>query len=460
MLDASLLISLFTPLYGIAQYLEMKLPDEEKKEFVRKLNFRLFDRNIPSSTDGVFKVVFDSMDSLFSKIFGSKFFSVRYVLSSFLITIFFLVINLIVWISLLPPDRNPISTLFGNISSVSVVLLLTLFTLLAGLASIVQTRFFLTIFRIHPTGGKFITLVYCDLVLTATLFVLICSPALALSMFIVDQGFDKAIPLSVDFEEQVRSEFKWRVTQNVIKFEWPYVTSDMYKRYDLPLENVSHYNVQESSFSTTGTADEFLENYFRNFKNIKIKKLDQEHFWPTGCSQEAEGINKCFNYNYVLYIRPFFDIGGFLRVFGNVLGTAANTLLITIVATVSYFYVGAFYFVPDQFYRIIYPLMDDRIGDMAATIMINSNPIINVQIPLTPFFLTTFLISLVVYLSAIGFKLLTFFNEILNRGLGRVKFRISERVPFLQMAVFITVVTLLVLSIHAAVYFIISTQRS
>jgi hypothetical protein len=79
---------------ALAEFLEAQYSQEEKREFARTLNQRWFEREGVRSPPSVFKAVFDSADSLLSKVFGSKILSVRSIYLSFFATILFTIVNI------------------------------------------------------------------------------------------------------------------------------------------------------------------------------------------------------------------------------------------------------------------------------------------------------------------------------------------------------------------------------
>jgi hypothetical protein len=448
-LESLAVLTLFTT---IGRFLEDARSEEQKREFVRKLNIRLR-QNGQSSADGVFKIVFDYMDSLRSRIFGLKLFSMRSILVSFAITTFFLTINIMVWRWILPQEQGILTTLFNSSLSILVFFVIFFFSLFANFLSIVQTRFFLEIFRTYPTGGRFIILVYCNIIPIFTIFILTLTPAIVLSLFIVDREFHKIIPLQVGFGKKTTYPYQSSVDQNEISFRLMYVENDTYKRYDMPvMDDMSVRWVVHGQSTSALSADEFLESHFHNFKNIKVIKLEQEKFWPINCSQETEISRKCYTYNYIIHVYPILSFW----YLGDLIALSANTLSSTIVHTPYYLRFGSYFALrPENIYYLFYPFLEKDIGNILAKIVIESNPHINVHTPLTPFFLTILMISLFIFVLAFGFKLNMLTYKLLNWLLGGMRFWISEREPYMSLCIFFWIVAILFSLLFKAVTHII-----
>jgi hypothetical protein len=184
---------------AVAEFLEAQYSQEEKREFARTLNQRWFQRENLRSPVSVFQAVFDSADTLLSKFFGSKIFTIRSIYLSFIASTSFTIVNIGLLYFIIPQKNYHYLTsyLYNGPVSLLIFLIFFLSSGFTAIISVIQTRFFLNIFRIFPTGAKFAALAYCDMVLTTTIFIFLFLPAVSLAIFLADSKLIKAVPIEV-----------------------------------------------------------------------------------------------------------------------------------------------------------------------------------------------------------------------------------------------------------------------
>jgi hypothetical protein len=89
-----------------------------------------------------------------------------------------------------------------------------------------------------------------------------------------------------------------------------------------------------------------------------------------------------------------------------------------------------------------------NVNEFIPPIVLESNPSVNFPLSISPFFIANIMISLIIYMLAIGFKLLALLNSALNWLFGRIilrPFRINEKCPYRHMFMVLQIFVLLIL---------------
>jgi hypothetical protein len=155
---------------------------------------------------------------------------------------------------------------------------------------------------------------------------------------------------------------------------------------------------------------------------------------------------ECFAYNYVLYVQPLFNIFDFRDLFLLVLISFLTTIA-GVFNSFTYFFGTIYLAMTKDMYYLIYKEFYN-VNEFIPPFVLESNPHVNFSLPISPFFIGNIMISLVIYLLAIGFKLLTLLNNTLNWLLGRIiprPFRINEKCPYRHMLLVLTGVIFMIL---------------
>jgi hypothetical protein len=232
-----------------------------------------------------------------------------------------------------------------------------------------------------------------------------------------------------------------------------YVIGSIYKGYEFPVEEDAKIGVIWNGFSIPGkSVQEFsVEKLFSNVKNVQVKKLEVIQHWPAGCSPVSEGTyfldtRECFTYNYILYVQPLFGKFDIIDIFLLTLVSLAMSI-VRVFNSISYFFGTIYFAMTNELYYAIYKDFYS-VNEFIPRIVLESNPYVNFSLPISPFFIANIMISLIIYILAIGFKLLTLLNSALNWLLGGIilrPFRINEKCPYRHMFMVLQGFILLVL---------------
>lgn len=348
------------------------------------------------------------------------------------------------WAYLLIISLNQNSTfvhrMFESYRSTIPFFIITIFSLITDVLSIAQTRLFLRIFELYPTGISFLLLAYSDAVLQITVFIFVFSLGIAFSLLFIDATLYKDIPVLLEWRHpnpRLYPASRHDPTLN-LRISWPRVNDPVYNDYhhDVGIGIGVITRGRSLNVDDAYNEDDFMQKHLRGVRGVEFERLATPRQWPVGCVDPG-----CTKYTYIAHVRPFYrivDFGdlwghGIVKAFTTVLVVASGHLLFFDPTWVYMVSAQSVFFDPNPLYiSLSKTTSDERIGEIWAELVTHSNPLFKPAIPIPPFFISSLFLSFIIYSSALAFKLTTLSAGWSRKVLIKKQIKVSEKVPFTQ----------------------------